>query len=101
VDGNGDPSNPGDGVGLIDGSLAYLPRISTLVGPDVDADDREARDLVALIADQGGRCGRAESVGQAEPAIAAIERADAQLAAVWTRLRTRAEDAAVIELEPR
>ena len=37
----------------------------------------------------------------ARPAIAGIERADARLAAAWSRLRTRAGRAAVIELEPR
>jgi cytochrome c551 len=100
VDGNGDPSNPGDGVGLVDGPLAYLPRISSLVGAGADADAREAGELAGLIAAHGARCGRAGSVAEAVPAIAAIERADVSLAAAWTRIRGQAEDAAVIELEP-
>ena len=101
VDGNGDPSNPGDGLGLIDGRDAHLPRISTLAGPTVAPAVRDLSALVALIAGQGERCGTAGTVDDARPAIAAIERADARLAAAWSRLRDRAERAAVIELEPR
>ena len=40
VDGNGDPSNPGDGIGLIDGPGAYLVRVPQLVGSAADADGR-------------------------------------------------------------
>jgi cytochrome c551 len=100
ADGNGEPSNPGDGVGLIDGSLAYLPRIAALAGPTASADGREAQALVTLIARQGARCGQASSVEEAEPAIAAIERADVRLAAAWQRLRARARQGAVIDLGP-
>ncbi len=101
VDGNGDPSNPGDGLGLIDGRDAHLPRISTLAGPTVAPAVRDLSALVALIAGEGERCGTAGTVDDARPAIAAIESADARLAAAWSRLRDRAERAAVIELEPR
>ena len=101
VNGNGDPSNPGDGLGLIGGDDAHLPRISALAGPSVAPATRELSALVALIADQGERCGTAGTVNDARPAIAAIEDADARLGAAWLRLRTQAERSAVIELEPR
>jgi cytochrome c551 len=101
VDGNGDPSNPGDGVGLIDGPGAYLPRIARLAGqPAVNGDDRAASALATLIARRGLEAGGSTSVAGAESAIAAIEHADARLARAWTRLRTRAEASAVIGLEP-
>jgi mono/diheme cytochrome c family protein len=101
LDGNGDPSNPGDGLGLIDGRDAHLPRISSLAGPAVAPAVRDLSALVALIAAQAQVCGTTGSVDDARPAIAAIERADARVAAAWARVRARAERAAVIELEPR
>lgn len=101
VDGNGDPSNPGDGLGLIDGRDAHLLRISTLAGPAVAPAVSEVSALIAVIAEQGQLCGTAGSVDAARPAIAAIERADARLGPAWMRLRTRAEQSGVIELEPR
>ena len=99
VDGNGDPSNPGDGLGLIDGPDAHLPRISTLAGPAVASTVGDLSAMVASIAEEGERCGTTGSVDEARPAVAAIERADAALAAVWARLGSQAERAAVIELE--
>jgi mono/diheme cytochrome c family protein len=101
VDGNGDPSNPGDGLGLIDGRDAHLARISTLAGPAAAPAVGDLSALVTLIADEGEGCGTAGTVDDARPAIAAIERADARLAAAWSRLRGRAERAGVIELELR
>lgn len=102
VDGNGDASNPGDGVGLIDGPLAYLPRIAALAGqPGVNGEDRAAAALATLIARRGERAGRAPTVASAAPAIAAIESADRRLTRAWTRLRAQAAASAVIGLEPR
>ena len=101
VDGNGDPSNPGDGLGLIDVRDAHLPRISALAGPTAAPAVRDLSALVAVIAGEGERCGTAGTVDAARPAIAAIERADARLAAAWSRVRARAGRAAAIDLEPR
>ncbi len=67
VDGNGDPSNPGDGLGLIGGDDAHLPRISALAGPSVAPAARELSALVALIAEQGERCGTAGTVDDGPP----------------------------------
>jgi mono/diheme cytochrome c family protein len=100
VDGNGDPSNPGDGVGLIDGPGAYLVRVPQLVGSSADADGRRARADAALIAARGEICGQAESVAEAVPAIAEIQRAAADLGAAWAGIRAAARAAAVIPLEP-
>jgi mono/diheme cytochrome c family protein len=100
VDGNGDPSNPGDGVGLIDGPGAYLVRVPQLVGSSADADGRRARADAALVAARGEVCGRAQSVAEAVPAIAEIERAAADLSAAWTGIRAAARGSAVIPLEP-
>lgn len=101
IDGNGDASNPGDGLGLIDGRDAHLPRISTLAGPEVAPLVGEMSGLIARIAAQGSRCGTATTVDGARPAVAAIERADARVDAAWARLRARAVRSAVIELAPR
>jgi len=100
VDGNGDVSNPGDGVGLIDGPGAHLRRVGLLIGPALTDRDREAAALAAAIARDGEVAGSAESVTGAAQAIAAIERADARLARVWARLRSAAVAAAVVELQP-
>ncbi len=100
VDGNGDPSNPGDGVGLIDGPDAYLARIPQLVGPSASADGRRARADAGLIATRGEISGHAQTVQEAVPAIAEIERAGADLRVAWARLRAAAKDAAVIPLAP-
>lgn len=100
VDGNGAPSNPGDGVGLIDGPDAYLARIPRLVGPSAAADGRRARADAALIAARGEICGHARTVQETVPAIAEIERAGADLGAAWALIRAAAKDAAVIPLEP-
>ena len=100
VDGNGDVSNPGDGVGLIDGPGAHLRRVGLLIGPDLTDPDREAAALAAVIARDGEIAGRAASVTAAAEAVAAIERADARLATVWAQLRRAALTAAVVELEP-
>ena len=101
VDGNGDLSNPGDGLGLIDGRDAHLPRISGLAGPAVGPAVADMSALVTTFAEQGQICGTSLSVDAARPAIAAIEQADARLGDAWARLRTRAERSGVIELEPR
>ena len=100
IDGNGDVSNPGDGVGLIDGPGAHLRRVGLLIGPALTDRDREAAALAAVIARDGQVAGRAESVVAAAQAIAEIERADARLAVVWAQLRRAAATAAVVELEP-
>lgn len=97
VDGNGDISDPGDGVGLVDGPDAHLPRIAALAGPGLE-DGEAAAALATLIGRQGALAGTAGSVAEAGPAIAAIERADALLAAAWTRMRASAGRSAVIEL---
>jgi hypothetical protein len=101
LDGNGDPSNPGDGLGLIDGPGAHLPRVARLAGPAVAPREREVSALVASIAAQAERCGTTATVEAARPAIAAIQLLDARLDGAWTRLRDRAERSAVIDLEPR
>lgn len=100
IDGNGDVSNPGDGVGLIDGPGAHLRRVGLLIGPALTDRDREAAALAAVIARNGAVAGDAGSVASATQAIAGIERADARLAVVWTQLRRAARTAAVVELEP-
>lgn len=100
VDGNGEASNPGDGVGLIDGRGAYLRRVALLSGPALTDGDRAAAAVTETIAELGARAGQAATVAEAAPDIAAIVRADATLEADWARLRTRAEESAVIELEP-
>ena len=100
VDGNGDPSNPGDGVGLIDGPGAYLVRVPQLVGSSADADGRRARADAALIAARGEVCGHAQSVAEAVPAIGEIERAAADLSAAWAGIRVAARQSAVIPLGP-
>ena len=99
VDGNGIPSNPGDGLGLINGGDAHLPHIASLAGPAADPAVVEVSDLVGIISEQGRVAGTATSVDAARPAIAAIQRADARLGGTaWARLR---REAATIELEPR
>jgi mono/diheme cytochrome c family protein len=100
VDGNGDASNPGDGVGLIDGPGAYLVRVPQLVGATADADGRRARADAGLIAARGLVCGRAGSVAGAVPSIDAIQRAAAHLAGAWAGIRAAARRSAVIPLEP-
>ncbi len=101
IDGNGDVSNPGDGVGLIDGPGAHLRRVGLLTGPALTDPDREADALATVIARDGVVAGRAGSVDAAAQAIAEIERADARLAVVWATLRRAAQRAAVVELAPR
>jgi hypothetical protein len=99
VDGNGDLSNPGDGLGLIDGRDAHLPRISSLAGPGVRGAVTAVSAPAAVIAAQGAIAGTSQSVDAARPAIAAIEAADARLDAAWARLRAEAGAAGVIVLE--
>ncbi|MBJ7457181.1 MAG: cytochrome c [Thermoleophilia bacterium] len=100
IDGNGDVSNPGDGVGLIDGPGAHLRRVGLLIGPALSDRDREAAALATVIARDGEVAGSAGSVTAAAQAIAEIERADARLAVVWAQLRRAALTAAVVELQP-
>lgn len=100
IDGNGDVSNPGDGVGLIDGDGAYLRRIGTLIGPDLTDKDRAAAAEAAVIARRGVVAGTAGSVEAAVPAIAAIVAADARLDRAWAALRADAVRSAVIPLGP-
>lgn len=102
VDGNGDPSNPGDGVGLLGpegGSPGYLPRILNLSG---DAAAVPAGDLtltIAEIAAAGRTCGRAGSVSGARRCVAIIAAADGRLASLWREVRGRAAASATIPLE--
>ncbi len=100
IDGNGEASNPGDGVGLIDGGSAYLRRVGALTGPALTDPDRAVAAVVTRIASRGELSGRAESVAAARRSIAAIEAADARLDDAWSLLRERAAAAAVIELGP-
>lgn len=98
VDGNGEASNPGDGVGLIGGPRAYLRTIGLLIGPALTDRDRTAAALATRISREGARSGRAVSVAAARPSIAAIQRADEQLARAWSALAQAARESAVVEL---
>lgn len=100
VDGNGEASNPGDGLGLIDGPDAHLRRVGALIGPALTDKDRAAAAEAAVIARQGGVAGTTGSVAAAVPAVAAIQAADARLDAAWAALRADAARAAVIDLGP-
>ena len=103
IDGNGEASNPGDGVGLIDGPDAHLRRVGALIGPALTDKDRAAAAEAAAIARQGAVAGTSASVVAAVPAVpavAAIQAADARLDAAWAALRADAARAAVIDLGP-
>jgi hypothetical protein len=84
VDGNGDPSNPGDGVGIVGqgGRDGYLPRIVSLAGPSVD-EGAAVRADVEAIAREGRRCGQVRSVAAGEPCVEAIAAREADLASDW------------------
>lgn len=100
VDGNGEVSNPGDGVGLL-GAGGWLRRVGALTGPPLTDADRAAAAQAAVIARRGEVAGTSSSVAAAGPAVDAIAAADARLRAAWARLRARAHASATIPLEPR
>jgi mono/diheme cytochrome c family protein len=87
VDGNGDRSNPGDGVGILGqaGRDGYLPRILTLAGPDRAAGD-SLRSAVNTIAQEGRRCGQARSVSAGRPCVEAIAAREGDLVTGWQSL---------------
>ncbi len=84
VDGNGDPSNPGDGVGIVGqaGRDGYLPGILTLVGADLPG-GAGLRRAVSAIAQDGQRCGQARNVTAGRPCVAAIAAHDGDLVTSW------------------
>lgn len=99
VDGNGDPSNPGDGVGLLgrSGDDGYLPRIVALVGPNLEgASGLDA--AIAAIARDGQRCGSAESVAAGRPCVQAIAARDPGVARSWQALATAVRGTATVPL---
>ena len=100
VDGNGEASNPGDGVGLLGGD-GWLRRVGSLIGPSLTDADRAAAAQAAVIARRGEVAGTSASVAAAGPSVDAIAAADARLQAAWARLRARARASATIPLEPR
>lgn len=98
VDGNGDASNPGDGVGLL-GADGWLRRVGLLSGPPVSDPDRAAAVQASVIARRGLRAGTAPDVATASPSVDAISRADRRLAVAWARLRAYARASASVTLE--
>ncbi|MFN8121794.1 MAG: c-type cytochrome [Thermoleophilia bacterium] len=102
VDGNGDPSNPGDGVGLLGpegGRPGYLPRILSLSGGSADVPAADLTLTIAEIATQGRVCGRAGSLNGARRCVATIAASDRRLAGLWREVRARALASATIPLE--
>ncbi|MCC6831442.1 MAG: hypothetical protein IT200_08850 [Thermoleophilia bacterium] len=102
VDGNGDPSNPGDGVGLLGpegGRPGYLPRILNLSGASAEVPAGDLTLVLAEIAAAGRSCGRAGSVNGGRRCVAVISARDARLAALWRELRREARAGATIPLE--
>ncbi len=95
VDGNGDPSNPGDGVGLVgqgnrDG---YLTRIVALAGPDL-APGTHLDEEITAIARAGEQCAKAASLAAGRPCVEVIAARDREVArfttAVGNELRAKA-----------
>jgi cytochrome c551 len=95
IDGNGDASNPGDGVGLLGqpDRGGYLPRILALAGPDL-ADGVRLREAIGAIARDARRCGEASNLTQGRRCVQAIVARDRDLAryrlAVRDELRAKA-----------
>ena len=101
VDGNGDVSNPGDGVGLIDGPDAYLRRIGALVGPALT--DRTARppSRPASSPAAGSWPGRPPPCPRPSRRSRRSRAPTPALDVAWAALRDDAAGAATIALEPR
>ena len=99
VDGNGDPSNPGDGVGLLGQANrdGYLPRILDLTDPPPASGTALATALTA-IAREGQRCGTAPSVAGGRACVQAIAARDADVARLSAAMRTEVRAATTVLL---
>jgi len=102
VDGNGDPSNPGDGVGLLGpegGQPGYLLRILTIAGGPAERPVSLLNTTIGQIAQAGRTCGRAGSVLSARGCVDAAEARRAELVSRWRAVRAQAGNGATITLE--
>lgn len=100
LDANGDPSNPGDGVGLIGTPDAYLPRIAVLSGGALDGPIAVVTDHARDVAEAGRRCATTTSVAAAAGPIAAITAADRAFDRAWGDIRTSATETLTLEASP-
>lgn len=101
VDGNGDPSNPGDGVGLLGpegGRPGYTARLAA-TGPEAAREADAFTLVVAEIATAGRECGAIATVEASDACVATIGDRSGELRRTWAALRTGALRSATIALE--
>lgn len=101
VDGNGDPSNPGDGVGLLGpegGRPGYTARLRA-AGPEAEREADAFTLVVAEIATAGRECGAIATVEASDACVATIGDRSGELRRTWAALRTGAVRSATIALE--
>jgi mono/diheme cytochrome c family protein len=99
IDGNGDASNPGDGVGLIGqpDRPGYLPAILQKGGSRLTAAPG-LETLVRSVAADGRVCGAAASLAAGRPCVTAIGRRAAGIAVAVTQLDAQVREQATITL---
>ena len=99
IDGNGDGSNPGDGVGLIGqpDRPGYLPEILQKGARGLTAAPR-LEDLVRSVAADGQACGGAASVSAGRPCVTAISRRVPSIESAFARLDEQVREQATISL---
>jgi hypothetical protein len=101
VDQNGEPTNPGDGVGLLgqDGREGYLPQIDAAAGVGTIAPLAELVPAVEATVADARVCGDIASVEAAGPCVNAIEARSAKLDQLWGQVPDAARASAVLALE--
>lgn len=100
VDGNGEASNPGDGVGLVGrpDRLGYVPAIRRDGGDGVAA-AKILQTLIRAVAVDGQRCGAAASVAEGRPCVTAIGGRAQEIAVAAASLETQARKKRTITLK--
>jgi len=103
IDGNGEPTNPGDGVGVLGrgGRQGYLPQIQKAAGEGAVPTVGELVPVIEETVADARECGAAESVEAAEGCVAAIELRAPRIEQLWGPVPDAARASVVLTLERR
>lgn len=100
VDGNGEASNPGDGVGLVGqpDRPGYLPALVRDGAGDFTAATR-LETLIRAVATDGQECGAAPSLAEGRPCVTAIASRVPAITSAFAQLDREVREQATITLE--
>lgn len=101
LDGDGAPSNPGDGIGLLgrDNRPGHIPEVAELAGEGISGQATALEVAIRASAEEARICATSRELAEAEACVSSIEGRSARIDALWGEVREAASLSAVVPLE--